>query len=361
MTLKEIALIRLQSQQLTAHQSKTPHELVSYMGAMQAQDYAMSKWAVGIRLPGTRHEQVEHDLTEGRIIRTHLLRPTWHLAAAEDVYWMLDLTAPQINAAAKTRHKQLELTPAVFTKSAHIITKALEGGKHLTRDELMPMLHDAGIGTDDNRSSHILMHLEMEQLICSGGMKGKQTTYALLSEHVSRVIRLNRDESLAKLAGKYFNSHFPATMHDFTWWSGLSVTAARQGFEDIRKDLVCERVGNEEYWLPASFQMPDIPTKSVHLLPAYDEYLISYKDRTASLVAEHQSKAFSNNGIFFPTILVNGQVVGLWKRTVKKDTVQIEVDYFQANKKAPAALFKKAATAYAKYLGVKKAVWPERT
>lgn len=347
--MRNIGAWRLHNQQLLDPKFKKVKDLVSFMGAMQAQDYAMSKWAVGVRLPGTTEKEVEAAIDKGQIVRTHVLRPTWHLVAAEDIYWMLQLSQPNIGVALRSRHKELELSDKIITRTNKLIGKLLDGDRHLTREEIVDGFKKAKIATNDNRASHILLHAELAGIIASGkGSNGKHT-YALLAERVKKKKELHHEEALAMLAQRYFTSHGPATLADFTWWSGLKIKDARLALELNSQLLHSEKINNQEYWsgnkIPASKNKP-----AIHVLPAFDEFLISYKDRSASLLKEHQPKAFSVNGIFWPTIMVNGQVKGLWKRSIKNDTVHLEFNLFR-DEKVNAALLKKAAESYGNFLG----------
>jgi len=353
MTIKDIASIRLQSQQLNGNSFEKPEELVQWMGAMQAQDYSMSKWAVGIRIPGTTDEAIDKAISEGKIIRTHVLRPTWHLTSPKDIHWMLQLTAPHIKPLTKSRDKELELTEKIYTKSNGIIEKALTGNKHLTRDELMVELSAHKIKADSARAAHLMLRAELEGIICSGKLVGKTHTYALLENRIMPSKKLSREEALAKLAWIYFTSHAPATVKDFAWWSGLSLTDSRAGLENIKSKLTGEKIGDETYWLPAAFKMNALKKTSSHFLPAFDEFIISYKDRTASLALEHQFTAFTSNGIFKPVLLVDGQGIGIWSRTVKKDSVLIEAAFFKTPSKTARLLLEKEAKLYGLFLNKK--------
>ena len=345
--------MRLISQQITGTKSKSAKEIVGWMGAMQAQDFNMAKWAIGLRLNNGNEEHINAAINSGEIIRTHVLRPTWHFVAAENIYWMIELTAPRLKSSMRGRLHQLELTEKVLKKSNKIIEQFLRNGKHATRKELLGELDKAKIATDENRVSHILLNAELDKIICSGKMNGKQTTYALLSERVPKPKRLHKEEALKNLACQYFQSHCPATLHDFVWWSGLSVTDAKHALELIKDDFISEKINSELYWFPNSFSIQKNFEESVFLLPAFDEFLISYKDRTAAIIKEHHGKAFSNNGIFWPTIVVNGQVVGLWKREIKKDTVIIEPVFFDKKNKAPKIDLAKAADRFAVFLNLR--------
>jgi len=293
-----IASIRLNTQHISETTYNNIKDLVAWMGAMQAQDYGSSKWAIGARLPATTELQIEEALNKGEIIRTHVLRPTWHLVSAEDIYWMQELTAPHVKKIVQARFKALELTEAIIKKSQSIIEKALTGGKHLTRDELVAILNKGKIETDSLRASHIMVCAELDNLICSGPEKGKQQTYALQIERVKKMKSLSREEGLKKLAHRYFSSHGPATMQDFVWWSGLPVKDARKGIEMIQSDFVEEKVGAEIFLHPNSSSEFEKNKGALHLLPAFDEYIISYKDRSASLPSEHNKKVFSDLLLF---------------------------------------------------------------
>jgi len=350
MNLADIAQFRLGSQQIAGTKFKTVKDIVAWMGAMQAQDYAMVKWAIGVRLPNATERVIETAINNGEIIRTHLLRPTWHLVSADDSYWMLELTAPQIKAALKSRHKELELSETIFAKSNTIIEKALRGGKHLIREELMAALGKAKIATGDNRASHLLLRAELDGIACSGATKAGKQTYALLAERVPKTKPLAKEEALAKLAKKYFTSHGPATLQDFVWWSGLSVGEAKLALDMIKPDFVSKSIDAQTYLLPNSFSIPKTGKESVYLLPAFDEFIISYKDRSASLPFENHNKTISNNGIFRPVIVVNGQVTGIWKRTVKKEKVIVETEYFNQPSKTTKSLVEKAAIRFGNFL-----------
>ncbi|MDP4208282.1 MAG: winged helix DNA-binding domain-containing protein [Bacteroidota bacterium] len=334
MNLSNISNLRLINQQIAESKFKTAKDVVGWMGAMQAQDYAMSKWAIGIRLPNSTDTIIESAIDNGEIIRTHLLRPTWHFVSSDDIYWMLDLTAPQIKTITKSRNKDLGLTETVFKQSNSIIEKVLRDGNHLTREELVAEFVKAGIPVDNNRASHLLLRAEIEGLLCSGKTKANKQTYALLPERVVKTRNLTRDEALAELARKYFISHCPATLQDFVWWSGLSVSKAKQAMETIKSGFISETINDKTYWFTNSFSISGSDKDKIHLLPAYDEFIISYRDRTPSLPFEFHKKAVSNNGLFWPTIVINGQVTGIWKRTIKKDKVLLETNFFDPQNNA---------------------------
>ncbi len=356
MTLNDISNIRLFSQQITTTKFTTVKDIVGWMRAMQAQDYAMVKWAIGTRLPNSTIETIEKAIDQGEILRTHLLRPTWHFVSSDDIYWMLELTAPKIKASLKLRHQGLELTESIINKSNALIHEALSGGNHLTREELVVIFQKEKIATNENRTSHILMRAELDGIICSGAIKNKKQTYALLSERVTKTKSLTREESLEKIARRYFTSRCPATLQDFVWWSGLSVGDARNALEMVKSDLISEKEGLETYWFTNSFSNHKNDNNSTYLLPAFDEFIICYKDRSASLPSENFKKAVSDNGVFRPIIVLNGQIIGLWKRTIKNDKVIVETDLFKTQSKSIKNLIEKTAIVYGNFLGKKAEV-----
>jgi hypothetical protein len=352
----DIAQSRLISQHIGGTELKTPAAVVSHMGAMQAQDFNMVKWAIGTRLPGVSEEQVEKSFNSGELIRTHLMRPTWHLIVPEDISWMLELTAPRIRSGARSRHKQLEIDDKLVVKSNTLIEKALNGNKHMTRDELMNVLENAGIKARNQRSSHLMFCAELDGIVCSGEIRNNEQTYALLRERVPELKRIDHDEALTRLARKYFTSHGPASVQDFKWWSGLSPGDCRRAIELIKSGFISDKSGEITYWFPDSTASVSWSAETVHLLPAFDEYIIAYKDRSASLVYEHHKKAVSNNGVFRPVVVINGLVKGIWKRTLKKDTALIQLSLFHRVNKKEMKGIEMAAERYGEFLRKKIAV-----
>lgn len=351
MKLADIANIRLASQLISKPQFDTVKDIVGWMGAMQAQDYAMVKWAVGLRHPDADSLEIERAISDGEIIRTHLLRPTWHLVSADDIHWMLELTAARIRAGMKSRHRVLGLTESLLERSSETIARALEG-KQLNREELISELEKAGIPTTgDNRASHMLQVAELTGIICSGATNGNKETYALLCERVPKTTSLSREAALAALAKKYFNSHCPATLNDFVWWSGLSVREAKQAMDLVKTDFVTETIGSQDYLFPSSYEVPEAGGEGVWLLPAFDEFLISYKDRSATLPFKDFTKTVYINGVFRPIVVVNGKVKGIWKRTIKKDRVVVETELFRKAGRTTLGKIEKAAAEYGRFLG----------
>jgi len=328
MKKSDIARLRLRNQRIVGSEFTKAADVVSWLGAVQAQDYPMAKWALGLRMTKATDRAVEDEIDSGSIIRTHVMRPTWHFVPTEDVRWMLDLTAPRIKAAARSRERALELDAKTLSQATKIIARALEGGNHLTRAELMTILERSGIARSSQRGIHIMFHAELEQAVCSGKRRGNNSTYALMDERVTPAKKLSKDLALARLARVYFQSHGPATIKDFSWWSGLSLTEARAGLESIKDRLHAEIIDSETYWMPYSELQSNNGRGTIHFLPAFDEFTVSYTDRTASISPEAAKLAITGYAIFNPTIVAKGQIVGIWKRSFAKGSVVIERQYF---------------------------------
>ncbi len=347
----DIAHQRLHTQHIAAAPFAEPRDVVGYFGAVQAQDYLGSLWAIGLRMDATTEDVVERAIADRTIIRTWPMRGTLHFVAPADIRWMLALLTPRIIARSAGRYRQLELDDAVFARARDVVIKALEGGKQLSRPALYQVLAAADISPVGQRGIHILGHLAQEGLICFGAREGKQPTFALLDEWVPLAKTLTCDEALAELARRYFTSHGPATLHDFAWWSGLPTTAARAGLEMAKPYLQQEVVDGKSYWLDPSTPTVDAPP-TAYLLPAYDEYTVAYKDRTAVLQWVDAKTAYSRDGILNAVIVVDGQVKGTWKRVIKKDGVVITPRPFAALDDADRHAFAAAAERYGRFLGL---------
>jgi hypothetical protein len=352
----DITHLRLLSQQIETTGFTKIEDLVGWMGAMQAQDYAMAKWAVGVRMPGITEQQVDAALHHGAIIRTHVLRPTWHFVRPEDIRWMLELSAPQIKTSMRSRDRELGLTDDVYKKTNRAIEKMLKGGLHWTREEIIAALEKAKLVADTSQAWHVIVRAELEGILCSGRPTAKKQTYTLLDGWIPDTAKLPKEEALGKLAKTYFNSHGPATSKDFAWWSGLPAADVRTAISLVANEFIQETIGTDSYLWNEPAVKNNPPKNSVYLLPAFDEYLISYKDRTAAIQLSHQAKAFTSNGIFRPVIVVNGTVTGTWRRTIKKDNVLVEPNFLVPATKATKQLLEKAAEAYGQFSGKKATI-----
>ena len=351
MTTKEIAHIRFQNQLLADNtRFESPKAIVAWMGAMQAQHFEMSKYAIGARLQDATKTLIETAMDKGEILRTHILRPTWHLVAQEDIRWMMELTGPNINKLTLSMNRQMQLDEALFKKSAKIIQKCLEGGKAMTRKEIMAELEKKGISTKSYSAAMFMFRAETDMLVCSGPMRKKETTYALFEERVPASPAISREEALAKLISRYLHSHGPATVKDFSWWSGLTLTDAKKALALVQKDFLSAVVDGESYWFSDNqgALMPNAST--IQLLPAFDEFLVSYKSRDSTIKKEHQAKAFSGkNGYFQPIIVQNAQVIGTWKPSGTGKNASLSYDFFEKGTKAQEKEMEKAVAHYREF------------
>jgi hypothetical protein len=347
-----IAYRRLLHQHLARPISGDPADVVARLGAIQAQDYAGAKWAIGLRLQGIRDHQVEQAFNDGALLRTHLLRPTWHFVTPTDIRWMLSLTAPRVHSANAHMYRRLELDATTVRRTNAVLAGALEGGRQLTRQELRAELEMAGIPAGDGqRLAYIVMHAEFDGVICSGPRRGKQFTYALLEDRAPEAKRLEREEALAELTRRYFSTRGPATAHDFARWSGLTVADARRGIDAVSAELRREVVGDRVIYAPLSAMPASVDASGAYLLSIYDEYISSYKDRS-DLISEADAKALRRlgNAQLQYAIVVDGQIVGFWRRTLRGQGVTIEISPFAPLTNAQQTAIAEAAHRYGEFL-----------
>ncbi len=348
---KSIVFSRLSNQGLAGNRFKSAIDLALHMVAIQAQDLAMAKWGFGVRVAGLTEKKLNDALDSGILIRSHLLRPTWHIAAAEDIHWLTELSKAHIRTSMRTRDKQLGLTARIFSQCNTAIGKSLEGNRHLTRDELFEEIINSGVKIVKEQASHIYVHAETDGLICSGRQKGGKTTFALLSERVTEnKTNYNREEAVSELAFRYFTSRGPATAEDFAWWSGLAVRDVKTAVENNRNRLLSLKTDDSTYWFSEATGKVK-PLKRILLLPAFDEYLICYRDRSAMLPGNVNKKAVSDNGIFYPIIVESGQVKGTWSRSLKKDSFLVTLKFFGNGPADPRKLLKKPVNDFSLFTG----------
>jgi hypothetical protein len=344
---------RLHNQQLTASTRRKPAQVVSWLGAMQAQDYPAAKWAIGLRAPRCMNADVDQAFNDGAILRTHVLRPTWHFVAPDDIRWVLALSAPRVRAASAYYHRQAGLTPTIFKKSCAIIHRALEGGQFMTRAEIAARFRRYRIPADGLKLAYLVMHAELDGLICSGPRRANQFTYALLDERAPRGRMLDRDASLAELAKRYFTSHGPATIRDFTWWSGLTVKDAQQGIAGAGSALVERTIDGRKHWSAPQKGVAASKRNTAFLLPNYDEYLIAYKDRGAYVDASRTANlAARTGGALANHLVIDGCLAGGWSRTIGPNAVKIDVAPYKKLTPAQSRALATAVEAYGEFLGL---------
>jgi len=353
-----IARHRLWSQHVAGSGLGKPSEVVRWLGAVQAQDYLGSLWAIGLRMPNATEQAVEQAIADRTIIRTWPMRGTLHFVAATDIRWMLALLTSRVVANSRWRLKQLELDASVFARSRKTFVSVLRGGRHLSRNAMYEALEAAGVATAAGRGLHILWQLAQEGFICFGARQAKQPTFVLLDEWAPAAKAKERDAALAELASRYFTSHGPATLQDFAWWSGLTMADAIDALEMAKSHLLQEVVAGRTYWLSSSVHPAKDRQPTAYVLPAYDEYTVAYKDRSAVLDPLHAKRASSGNGIFNPIIVIDGQVVGTWKRRLEKGSVVITLNLFRSLTKADRQALVMAAGQYGEFLKAQIALAP---
>jgi hypothetical protein len=315
---------RLLNQRLLRSDLSTPAEVVSWLGAVQSQDYPGASWALGLRAPGLLRADVERAYNAGEILRTHILRPTWHFVAAADIRWMVALSGPRVNRTNAFMYRTTEVDDRVVARSRSVFERVLRDGQHLTRSELATALGRARVTATGQRLAYIVMHAELDGVICSGPRRGKQFTYALLDERAPRVPSLSNEEALAELTRRYFTSHGPATLKDYVWWSGLTVRDARRGLDSIRRGLTQETVEDLTYW---SVQSPPARTRAsstAWLLPNYDEFLIAYRDRRLG-VPDKSMPPYRQADVYPHYLIIDGWLAGTWTRQLLSGAVGVSV------------------------------------
>jgi hypothetical protein len=336
---------RLHNQRITRPGPKGPEKLVAWMGAVQAQEYGPAKWGLAVRSPrGTTDAAVERAIEDGRILRTHLLRPTWHFVTAADIRWMLELTGPHVHRTMSSYDRQLGLSAEVMTRATEVIERALGDRQYLTRRELGAHLERAGLPGRSRELAHIAMYAELEGVICSGPRRGKQFTYALLAERAPGARRLPRDEALAELAKRYFRSHGPATIRDFVWWSGLKTADARRALE--MNPARSHEVDGIRYWTIGRSAGRDSGRSTVHLLPVYDEYLVAYRDHQAVPRPAYVLGSFQH------ALVIAGQVAGTWRTLPGEKGLVVSVTALRRLTRAERRGLAEAVERYEKFLGV---------
>lgn len=351
---RDIRRWRMAGQFLTTPGPRSASEVVRALGAVQAQDYAGAKWGIAQRFPDATDAEIEAEIDAGQILRTHVLRPTWHFVTPSDIRWMLALTGPRVASSMEPGNRRLELDGALLRRSQSIITRALRGGRSLTRAELNAHLERAGIVTGTGqRLSYIMMRAELDAVVCSGPRRGRQATYALLEERVPPTPMLSRDEALLELTRRYFRTRGPATPHDFAWWSGLTVSDAKQGIAMTGQELERITIDETAYWRAGDAASPSRPKPSAHLLPNFDEYFIAYRDRSAiGKRLNDVSSVMVVSGLVPHVIVVNGELVGKWKRSFERGgvTVVLETDTSLTN--AESKRVSQAARRFGEFLGL---------
>jgi hypothetical protein len=360
--LEDIAISRLSSQNIQpGFAADSPDDVLTSLGAIQAQDYPASLWAIGLRCrESTTMADVEAAIVKRTISRTWLMRGTLHFASSQDVHWMLGLFAPRLLKTAIARDKHLGLSDDMVKKAEDLFATALKGNRRLTRGQMYDVLEEGGIQIGGTLGYHLLYRAAWDGVICFGPREGKRPTFELLHERVESKRELSNERALAELASRYFTSHGPATIKDYLWWSGLKASDAKAGIAGVSPKLIAEEMGGTTFYMakpPKSGKASDL--RRVHLLPAFDEYLVGYSDRSAMLGDPDTQRMLksgkifltNSNGIFLPVVVADGKVVGTWRARDEKKNVAVTIRPFTKFDKELTDGVEKAAGRYGAFLG----------
>jgi Winged helix DNA-binding domain len=352
---------RLRDQHLAGAPLDRPETVVALLGAVQAQDYLGAKWAVAQRAQGCTDADFEEAFARGAILRTHVLRPTWHFVLPADIRWMLALTGPRVQAISAGYYRKAGLDLRLLARGDAALAGALQGGKELTRDQLSEALRAAGLPTEGLCPTLLVMHAELEAVICSGARRGKQLTYAALDERAPATRALTRDDALGRLARRYFTGHGPAQPRDFAWWSGLKLADAVAAISLLGKELEVVRVADQTFWAAAGSagHAPHRRARGpiVRLLPNFDEYLVAFRDHALIVDAHldaHWARALTARAGLLANhvVIVDGRIVGSWRRTLKKDQVVVETNLLAPVDGGQHAALAAEVARYGRFLGL---------
>lgn len=358
---RELALLRARAQGLFPADAARPAAVTDRLLALQAQDLAAAKWAIGARIPGATLASIDSAIDSGEIVRSWPMRGTLHFVPGADLAWMLQCTTERLLQQARPTHERQGLTTPVYERARELAVEALHGGRCLTRDEFQTLLERHGIGTADGRGYHLIWHLAQTGTLCWGPTVGSAQALVLLDEWVPRPKRLERDEALAEFLLRYIRGHGPATLQDFVWWSKVTVAEAKRGLAIARPLLAERRFAETSYWVAAEQDgavTDDAERRrlaaSVWLLPAFDEYFLGYRDRESAAAIEHHGRIVpGKNGVFQPIIVAGGRVVGTWKRRVTGGSrLHVTAEAFDGLSAAQLAGIRREGRRYARFLGV---------
>lgn len=347
----EVGRRRLTNTGLAGTPLTAPDEVVCWHGAMQAQDYAPAKWSIGQRAGNLTDEDLDRALATGSIIRTHVLRPTWHFVARDDARWLLALTGPRVQTHNGPRYRQLELDGQTLSRCETLIASALAGGNHLTRNEIAGILDEANLDRSGQRLPHILMYCELEAVICSGGLSGKRHTYALFDERVPGGGRFDRDDALVELTRRYLDSHGPATVQDFRWWSSLTVKDIKWALDELGSDVRSDVIEGKTFWSIDPGSARPRAASGAYLLQPYDEFIVGYTESRyfGDPRAQAARAAWGDRSLPNGVVVLNGRVAGHWRRVVVKDSIKVEVLLYEGLELAGRRALERVASALGRF------------
>ena len=354
MTPLDLLRHRIASTRLTGAPFDSAAETVRWHGAMQGQDYGPAKWSIGQRTRAVTDADIDRELDDGAVLRTHALRPTWHLLARRDIRWVLALTGPRVRRQLDRRFGQLDLDPRTLARCEKRISAALDGDNHLSRKEIAGVLRAAKIDPSGQRLPCILIHCELESLICSGRLVGKNQTFALLDDRAPEGVTLDRDEAMSKLVRTYLQSHGPATIADFRWWSGLPATDIRRTLHLLGAGVTAEEIGGLTFWSLAGNPEPPPAVRTAHLLQMLDEAFVAYTESRhfGDPRADEARSAWGQRGLPAANVLLRGRVAGHWRRTLDPKSMPVELMLYGDPKPGDLKTIEAAAKRMGKFVGL---------
>lgn len=359
MDLSDVSRLRLRNQRIAGGRLRSPEEVVGWLAAVQSQEYALARWSVGMRAVGRGgrpavESEVERAIADGRILRTHVLRPTWHFILPRDIRPIMRLTAPRVRLHTARRNEQLGLDARQIARAFDLIVEALSGDRHMTRQELGQAIALGGVPVDGQRLAYIVIGAEMESLVASGAPHGAKQTYALLDERApaAAAAPYDGDATLADLTRRYFTSHGPATIADFTWWSSLTVAAARRGLAANHSSL--ERIavdGTDHWWAGDTAAGPDDRSPTVHLLQGFDEYVVGYRSPRTAITLNGLGPATAlSSPSWLHGVFLDGQLIGWWRRVPVKEGFRVETKLFRELSTREQSALKAAVDRYSAFV-----------
>jgi hypothetical protein len=316
---------RIFTQRLAGPKLSRPEDVVRLLVAVQSQECAHGFWSVGMRTRGSAYVDVQSAFDEGRILRTHMLRTTWHFVTPEDIRWILAETSPRVLVAFGSSFRQHGLDDRAQRKTGDLVVEMLEGGVYLTRKEIGAELERHGVPTAGQRLAYIVMSAELRGLICSGPMRGAQHTYAVLDERVPPGLTYEADEALTEIAVRFFAGHGPASLRDLTRWSSLTVADAKTAIAAAEGDRLDSReVDGQTLWFDPAARKPRKMALSAYLLPLYDEAMLTYPRLSFPVAPGHPHPP--DMDLFIGSVIVGERNVGTWRRTIVGRRLTIQTD-----------------------------------
>jgi len=322
---QSIAYRRLHTQRLWGSRLETPDGVVRWLAAMQSQEFAYARWSVAQRANHVTADAIDRAFAEGAILRIHVIRPTWHFVSPADIRWILEISAPRVHALNAYYYRQLGVDASLAARTNRLFARALEDGRQLTRKEMAKVLQNAGISASGIKLAYLLMRAELDGVICSGALRGRQHTYALLADRAPKAKTLDRDEALAELTRRYFVSRGPATLKDYIGWSSLTAAQGRTGLEMVKNQLEQQVVEGRTYWFASASNNRPPATPVIDLVQGYDEYVMSYSESRDVLVRPEPASARPlDRSAFYHAILRDGRLIGHWRHVLEKGRVTMD-------------------------------------